>query len=61
MDTPVIDREELAGSWRASASADNPAGPLFTSRYAEADLTNRTAAYVTCGTDCSGSHTIYCC
>ncbi|NUR62107.1 MAG: hypothetical protein HOV87_26110 [Catenulispora sp.] len=54
---------EKVHAWRNGTAADSPAGPLFTSGvYAESELT-MTGAVLTafCGTDCSYSHTRYCC
>ncbi|GLQ98785.1 DUF6229 family protein [Dyella mobilis] len=56
-------------SWRNSADATSPAGPLFVSgRFAESDIvssTNIVTAYAVCsgrcGTICSGSSHAECC
>ena len=52
---------ELVTLWR-NGGHDSPAGPLFAAgEFAEADIVNATAEYLTCGTACSGSYTRYCC
>jgi hypothetical protein len=54
--------EELVAQWRNRAEQDNPAGPLFAAgEFAEADIVNATAEFITCGTACSGSFTRQCC
>jgi hypothetical protein len=57
MSTETLERID---SWRTEAGHDNPAGPLFTTRYAEADLT-ASIARDTHVSICSGSNTIACC
>jgi Family of unknown function (DUF6229) len=62
MSTDVLTRPEaLVAQWRTSA-ADNPAGPLFTSRYAEADLIglDMTDMIRSCSS-CTASRTAQCC
>jgi hypothetical protein len=44
---------------RSAATTDNPAGPLFTSEYAESDLTHNDP-YLNCSFN-TGSRTINCC
>jgi hypothetical protein len=49
-----------AASWRSAADADNPAGPLFSTEYAEADLVSQDPTF----NDCSlitGSLRTQCC
>ncbi|MEO6503923.1 MAG: DUF6229 family protein [Jatrophihabitantaceae bacterium] len=60
MSTALLTRPEaLIAQWRTSGD-DNPAGPLFSSPFTEADLT----ISITAGTNisvCTGSRTIDCC
>lgn len=53
--------ETLVAAWRASAD-DNPAGPLFSSPFIEAELTSisYTDTMQRCSS-CSASRTIHCC
>ena len=62
MSTDVLTRpEDLVAHWRSSA-ADNPAGPLFSSPFAEAELTGADALYTTMScSSCSASRTVECC
>ncbi|MGI8667878.1 MAG: DUF6229 family protein [Jatrophihabitans sp.] len=51
---------DAAAEWRSNSAADDsPAGPLFSSRYAEADLSTHDP-FVNCSLN-TGSHTINCC
>jgi hypothetical protein len=62
MATDLLTRPEaLVAQWRTSA-ADNPAGPLFTNRYAEADLIgyDLTDVVRSCSS-CTASRTAQCC
>ena len=54
---------ELAAQWRDGGQQGNPAGPLFTSEFAEADITAECmpGTKTNCGTDCTGSITKSCC
>lgn len=53
--------EDLIAQWRTSA-ADNPAGPLYTNRYAEADLIGLDATdMIRSCSSCSASRTAQCC
>ena len=55
------DAAEMVAQWR-NHEQDNPAGPLFAAgEFAEADIVNASAEYLTCGTACSGSITRLCC
>ena len=60
MSTDLLTRpEDLVAQWRTSDD-DNPAGPLFSTPFTEADLTN----VISAGTNisvCTGSRTIDCC
>ncbi len=59
MSTAILERID---GWRTEATEDNPAGPLFSSRYAEADLSSQSPAMSdTRLSGCSGSGTIQCC
>lgn len=53
---------DLVAQWR-NTDVDNPAGPLFISgKYAEAEIIGEGYfTTITCGTDCTGSLTRYCC
>jgi hypothetical protein len=57
------DADTLIAQWRQSADDQHPAGPLFAGgEFAEADIVGDIVRYTgMCGTDCSGSHTRYCC
>jgi hypothetical protein len=55
--------EELVAQWRTSPE-DNPAGPLFSTRFAEADLMRieLVTAFTTQGcSSCTASRTASCC
>jgi len=62
MSTDLLSNPEaLVAQWRASA-ADNPAGPLFTNRYAEADLIGLDASQtIRSCSSCTASRTAQCC
>jgi uncharacterized protein DUF6229 len=51
--------EQLVANWRTSAD-DNPAGPLFTTSFTEADLTSAPSLATACSS-CSASRTRECC
>lgn len=54
--------EALVAAWRSGADNSSPAGPLFSSPYAEFDLTNEVQVYTTIScSSCSASRTVYCC
>ncbi|HEV2886135.1 MAG TPA: DUF6229 family protein [Jatrophihabitans sp.] len=62
MSTAVLTRPEaLIAQWRSSGD-DNPAGPLFSTPFAEADLTSISSTYTfgTCSS-CTASRTSQCC
>jgi hypothetical protein len=60
MATDLLTRpEDLVAQWRTSTD-DNPAGPLFSNPFAEADLTT-VISYVTACSSCSASRTGECC
>lgn len=53
--------EDLVAAWRSSGD-DNPAGPLFSTPFAEADLTSPDLLWTTQGcSSCSASRTVSCC
>ncbi|HTZ45761.1 MAG TPA: DUF6229 family protein [Jatrophihabitans sp.] len=52
--------EALVAAWRTSADDSNPAGPLFSTPYAEFDLTSDLPALSTCSS-CTASRTGQCC
>ncbi|MEO6703315.1 MAG: DUF6229 family protein [Jatrophihabitantaceae bacterium] len=56
MNTAVL---EQLDSWLTS-DRDNPAGPLFTGSYAEADLTDHNPLATACSS-CTASRTGECC
>lgn len=56
----VTERENSTANWRTTASADNPAGPLFSDEYAEADLARQDPMAWGCSVD-TGSKTVHCC
>lgn len=47
-------------TWRTTASPDNPAGPLFSDEYAEADLAHQDPMAIGCSM-ATGSRTVQCC
>ncbi|MEO7263120.1 MAG: DUF6229 family protein [Jatrophihabitantaceae bacterium] len=53
--------QALIAQWRSSGE-DNPAGPLFSTPFAEADLTSISASHSfgTCS-ECTASRTASCC
>jgi hypothetical protein len=53
--------DALVAHWRSSADDDNPAGPLFSDRYAEFDLTTSQVAAFTACSDCTQSRNMLCC
>lgn len=53
--------EDLVARWRDDADADNPAGPLFTRRYAEAELVAPSIFAWTGCSVCTPSRTAHCC
>ncbi len=61
MSTDLLSPESLITRWRSSAD-DNPAGPLFSTPFAEADLahTGWQDTMQTCSS-CSASRTAQCC
>lgn len=52
--------EELVAEWRTSATSGNPAGPLFSTPFTEADLTTAVTLATTCSS-CTASRTAQCC
>ena len=46
--------------WRTTASADSPAGPLFSDEYAEADLVSQDPMMLECSL-ATGSYRVNCC
>jgi hypothetical protein len=60
MSTALLTQPEaLIAHWRTSGD-DNPAGPLFSSAFTEADLTNVPSVDTACS-GCTASRTLYCC
>jgi hypothetical protein len=55
--------DALIAQWRNEANDGHPAGPLFAGgEFAEADIIGDVGIITKqCGSDCSGSHTRYCC
>jgi hypothetical protein len=47
-------------AWRTDADADSPAGPLFSSRYTEAEIVDLDRRDTRCSL-CTGSGTVQCC
>ncbi len=47
-------------AWRTDADADSPAGPLFSSRYAEAEIVDLDRHDTACSA-CTGSNGHPCC
>lgn len=60
MPTLIDHTEDLAARWRTDAGDDNPAGPLFSTPYAEADLVQPIVLARTCSW-CTASTTAHCC
>jgi hypothetical protein len=58
--TAVITDLEARTDWRTMAGADNPAGPLFSDEYAEADLALQDPMAISCSL-ATGSSRIPCC
>ncbi|MDQ1738870.1 MAG: hypothetical protein QOE53_522 [Pseudonocardiales bacterium] len=58
--TAVISDLETRANWRTTATADNPAGPLFSDEYAEADLALQDPMALNCSM-ATGSRTYLCC
>lgn len=56
----AIATSDNAVSWRSTADEDNPAGPLFSDEYAEADLVSQDPMMVNCSL-ATGSYRINCC
>jgi hypothetical protein len=58
----LIRPSALVEQWRTAAGDFNPAGPLFSSQYAEYDLINdgRAETPASCS-DCSASRPVVCC
>lgn len=55
-------KQEISARWRTLADIDNPAGPLFTGKTAEADIVCETGTVSgRCGTACTGSLRYQCC
>ncbi|HEX8080592.1 MAG TPA: DUF6229 family protein [Jatrophihabitans sp.] len=55
----ITSSDSLIAAWRTSAE-DNPAGPLFSTPFAEADLTSSDPLMSSCSW-CSASRTAQCC
>jgi Family of unknown function (DUF6229) len=56
------DAAELVAQWRNHENQNNPAGPLFAAgEFAEADIVNATAEFVTRCSSCTGSSPVFCC
>jgi hypothetical protein len=53
----------VISQWRNEAGEGNPAGPLFSGAFAEAEIANESSIRTIggCGTACTGSYTRYCC
>jgi hypothetical protein len=58
--TAIAPDLEARADWRATASEDSPAGPLFSDAYAEADLALQDPMALNCSL-ATGSRTINCC
>jgi hypothetical protein len=58
-----IQSAEVISQWRNEAGEGNPAGPLFSGAFAEAEIANESSIRTIggCGTACTGSYTRYCC
>ena len=59
MTLTLTQSDRLVAGWRSSAD-DNPAGPLFTTVFTEADLTSSDPLMSSCSW-CSASRTAQCC
>jgi hypothetical protein len=61
--TTVDGVESVATRWRTTDAPDSPAGPLFSSQQAQADIVMNTELNTTiqCGTACSYSSNRECC
>ena len=58
----TLDGAELVAQWHNHGEKDNPAGPLFAAgEFAEADIVNATAEFVTRCSSCTGSSPVQCC
>jgi Family of unknown function (DUF6229) len=58
----TLDGAELVEQWRNEGEQENPAGPLFAAgEFAEADIVNATAEFITRCSGCSGSYGRPCC
>ena len=58
----ISDAAELVAQWRNHENQNNPAGPLFAAgEFAEADIVNATAEFVTRCSSCTGSSPVFCC
>lgn len=61
MSTTQLTRpEDLVALWRTSGD-DNPAGPLFSTPFAEAEMTSAPSYETYRPTACTGANTIPCC
>ncbi len=61
MSTDLLSRPEaLVAQWRTNA-ADNPAGPLFSTPFTEAELTSAPSIETRRPSICTGANTIPCC
>lgn len=61
MTSTLLNRPDaLVAQWRAIADGDNPAGPLFSTEYAEFDLATSQVASTNCSI-CTASRNINCC
>ncbi|HEX8767269.1 MAG TPA: DUF6229 family protein [Jatrophihabitans sp.] len=58
--TAIITDQESTESWRTTPGPDNPAGPLFSDEYAEADLALQDPMALSCSL-ATGSYRIQCC
>ena len=58
--TAVLSDLDARPDWRATAGVDSPAGPLFSDRYAEADLAMQDPMAIGCSL-ATGSSMIPCC
>lgn len=55
-----MEHQEQISAWRSDAGAGHPAGPLFSSEFAQADLVFESAEGCTASL-CTGSCTMFCC